>query len=490
MLYRTRVPRSCKRRYLVLVAIGLGISLSLLFVPLQWSAGFILVTIACGAALLQPDLGLAIAVLVGPGKALAWATLPGLPAEPGQVFVALTIAGWLLRGLYERRLYLTLGPVSTSLLLYVVVGALSLWDATDPIEGLKELLKWLQVIGVSVMVVDISQRGRLSWLVAAALLAGMLQAGIGLWQFEIRGTGPPSFEVTEGRYRAYGTFEQPNPFGGFMGLIWPLAVAVAISGVGPSGLKSITRNRLAALAVAVVTIMALLASYSRGAWVGALAASGMMVIFWPRRRWIGIAFAGFVLATMLFLAHRGWLPSGAAERLGSLTDIARVSDVRGVHITSSNFSLIERFAHWQAAMSMAQAHPWLGVGIGNFEAAYPDFRLSNWQYGLGHAHNAYLNVAAETGMIGLASYLFFWGVVFASTMKILATNRAWERAIALGLLGVWTHLSVHHLVDNLLVNNVHVYIGILLGMQVVVAARISREDLVQFASKHSNQKIR
>ena len=54
---------------------------------------------------------------------------------------------------------------------------------------------------------------------------------------------------------------------------------------------------------------------------------------------------------------------------------------------------------------MAETQPWLGVGFGNYAAAYPDFRLLLWENALGHAHNYYLNVAAEIGAIGLLAYL-------------------------------------------------------------------------------------
>ena len=42
----------------------------------------------------------------------------------------------------------------------------------------------------------------------------------------LRGVGPLGFQLSEGVYRAYGTFEQPNPFAGFVGMVLPIAMAV------------------------------------------------------------------------------------------------------------------------------------------------------------------------------------------------------------------------------------------------------------------------
>ena len=59
---------------------------------------------------------------------------------------------------------------------------------------------------------------RTIWIVGMLLLAGLSQALVGIWQFGLRGEGPEHFIVLDRFYRAYGTYEQPNPFGGYMNL--------------------------------------------------------------------------------------------------------------------------------------------------------------------------------------------------------------------------------------------------------------------------------
>jgi len=72
-----------------------------------------------------------------------------------------------------------------------------------------------------------------------------------------------------------------------------------------------------------------------------------------------------------------------------------------------DFSTAERLVHWIAGVNMYRTHPLLGVGIGNYPDAYPHYYLSTFVNSLGHAHNYYINIAAETGTFGLAIYLFF-----------------------------------------------------------------------------------
>jgi hypothetical protein len=95
-----------------------------------------------------------------------------------------------------------------------------LLGASEWREGLNEVIKWLEVLLTLIIAFEEAQRGRPAWLVAAILLTGLVQAGVGLWQYQWRGSGPDSFRLAEGVYRAYGAFEQPNPFGGFLGLMW------------------------------------------------------------------------------------------------------------------------------------------------------------------------------------------------------------------------------------------------------------------------------
>jgi len=82
----------------------------------------------------------------------------------------------------------------------------------------------------------------------------------------------------------------------------------------------------------------------------------------------------------------------------------------------------------------------------------------------------YLNVLAETGALGLAAYLILWGAIFAITLR--ATDlTGLDRAVAIGLLGAWTHLATHQLLDNLYVGNIPLLIGALLGVLCILATR-------------------
>jgi O-antigen ligase len=449
--------------------------------PLQTSL-LVLAGLVGGICLLiEPLTAVAITVVFGLFRALLAQRQPWIP-DLGQVGFALILAVYTLRTLATRPSPLprntirALLPLLLPAMLWLLLATLSLWGAADLPNGIKELLKWSQtLLLMAFLTAEIAQHPQKIWhVLGIALLAGLVQAGWGIYQFALRGHGPEHFFISPGLYRAYGSFHQPNPYGGFLGMVWPLAAGVAF-GFGTSALTRIWKTRALHLSrqtvrellamlvfagLAGILLGGLFASYSRGAWIGAASAVACMAFFLPRQWWLGPLVVLAVGICGLALWQTGNLPASLVSRVSQLGEFVQVYDVRGIGLNNANFSLVERIAHWQAGLGMANAHPWLGVGIGNYDAAYNNFRLLNWQASLGHAHNIYINTLAETGLLGLAAYLIFWLVIMAYTVKQIARLSGWQRGLALGLLGVWAHISTHHLVDNLYVNNLHLYFGV------------------------------
>jgi O-antigen ligase len=96
------------------------------------------------------------------------------------------------------------------------------------------------------------------------------------------------------------------------------------------------------------------------------------------------------------------LPTTVIQRFADVLPTIRIPDIATVEVTDTNFAAIERLAHWGAALAMWRDHLWLGVGFGNYAAVYPPM-LSSVGSTTGHAHNYYLNVGAETGLLGLVA---------------------------------------------------------------------------------------
>ena len=120
---------------------------------------------------------------------------------------------------------------------------------------------------------------------------------------------------------------------------------------------------------------------------------------------------------------------------------------------------------------MFRDHPWLGIGPGNYSAAYGDYFLPGWLDPLGHAHNYYLNLAAETGALGLAAYLLTLSLAFRAALRGLQAPAPFWRTVAIGTLGALVAIAFHSVFDNLFVHGVSVQMGALLGLAQQVSQR-------------------
>ena len=93
-----------------------------------------------------------------------------------------------------------------------------------------------------------------------------------------------------------------------------------------------------------------------------------------------------------------------------------------------------------------------------------------WPFPLGHAHNYYLNVLAEAGMIGLAAYGAMWIIMAALTWQARRHPDMVASAAAAGLLGSWAYIAVHSLTDQLYVNYAFLHVGVMMGVAALLYA--------------------
>ena len=355
--------------------------------------------------------------------------------------------------------------------------AISLVGAESYRDGLPELIKWLEVLLLYWCVAAVLPLDRASWLITGLLVAGIGQALLGLVQF-VTQSGPEAF-VLMGRFmRAYGTFRQPNPYAGYLGLVAPFAISLALwawigqaHNAGEANLRQVRLLRVALPAAAAVISLGLFLSWSRGAWLAFVVAVAVVILAHTRRAapvvMLAVAFA-VVIAVVFGLVDL--LPASLVNRVSELQQFVGLVNIRSVEVTDANFSVIERIAHWQAALGMWADHPWLGVGIGNYATAYPTYNLPRWYEPLGHAHNVYLNFGAEAGLLGFLAYLGLWIACLLQAVRAAAVSNRFVAAVGAGVLGALTHATTHNLFDNLWVQHNYLNLALFLGLLAVLTA--------------------
>jgi putative inorganic carbon (HCO3(-)) transporter len=521
-----------------LVAVVVVIAgLALVLLPVTWAA---YLTVAAGALvllLLRPVVGVYLLVLAIPFGSLKEISVGVISVGGAEAMAALTVAAWLVHMLARRDVRTARAPLLVPLLAFLFVASCSIMGALSLQWSLKGLLIWLELVAVYLLVVNLVGSREVRILVILILLAGGVQASLGIYQFFAR-AGPESFALFDRFMRAYGTFQQPNPYGGYLALILPVALSLFLGRGAWRGRCDLATWLLASLSLGLMGL-ALLMSWSRGAWLGFVAGAAVVAIvgFWYkvlsalkagilggfgagalgfawlgswapglglvvasllaalagvgtgvgvfvslRRRWPWLLALAAILLVVLLIALAGdsLLPTAIADRFSDLLPYAQVVDVRRVHVTDENFAVVERLAHWEAAWGMLEDHPLLGVGVGNYVPRYPSYALPGWKDPLGHAHNYYLHVAAETGIAGLAAYGLLIAACFWQGWSATRSLADPAQGVALGVLGVLGALTVHSLFDNLYVHGMNMHVAMLLGL-LAVLVRERGESVVQTA---------
>lgn len=289
LIYPKELWNTAKYGLLGLIAIAVGLAVTLL--PLSTTLGLLVVAIVVMAAVATPYAALFVLLVCAPLRALVDVRAPGLlPIDPGQLGLALMAGTWILHVTAAR--VFTFSRFSSPAVLavggFVAAGALSGFTAANLSVWLSDWLKWAFVFLLLLWVLSVQ---KWEWIIAGLAFAGIANALVGIWIY-FGGSGAEHFLIDGVHFRAFGTFEQPNPFGGFMGTLSPLFGAAMVGYLRIVWTRR--RSRMPKLRVPLLqagfyavafllTAFALVFSWSRGAWLAFGIASVVTLLSIPRR---------------------------------------------------------------------------------------------------------------------------------------------------------------------------------------------------------------
>lgn len=229
-----------------------------------------------------------------------------------------------------------------------------------------------------------------------------------------------NFDPTYFEARAIAIFAGSNTLGGVMifSMIWTLTYFIYTNG----------KKNLWLGVILILMVLALIFSFSRGAWLGAI---GAMVSygFWEKRVRLKVVI-GLLIASVLLLIF----PSLRSRTLSI--------------VNLSHPLTRERIYIWKATWDMIKAHPLLGVGMDNFPFVYKNYMVKGAQIpDPSFAHNIFLQIWAEGGILALLS---FGGIVFVTFLKgfqQIKRLKDFRRTIAVASFSALIGILIHNQVD-------------------------------------------
>src|SRR6266550_2394155 len=288
-------------------------------------------------------------------------------------------------------------------------------------------------------------------LVFAIVSLGVFEALYGLIQYL---TGWQQIFTYVKKYyleEATGTYINRNHFAGFLEMILPFAVVLALrwaallfknTSSGTATLRKIaSRTELLSLVLwlflATLLFVALVLSRSRMGIISILVSLVAILVLAgtstvrPRTR--AAVAALFFLGVLRLIVWIGIDPvMSRFETLGQ----------------EYNFSGQNRIAIWRDTLGLIRHHPLLGTGLGSFSVVYPSVQTVFLTLLVEHAHCDYLEIASELGLPG-ATLVFgsiFW--VLAQTVRqYKKAKESFDKAVSLGCIGSIAAILVHSLAD-------------------------------------------
>ncbi len=178
--------------------------------------------------------------------------------------------------------------------------------------------------------------------------------------------------------RMYSTLENPNLLGAYLVMIISLLSAFLLTEKGRA-------RKISFAVILLVLLLCLALTYSRGAWLSLAAIVLGLTLFYDKR--FGFL---FLLIPIVLAFYHGQM----VERFLSL-------------FSGEDTSVGLRFALWESTEAMIEEHPLLGIGWGTYFLAYPEYNffIQDEHVLIFHAHNMYLNMLAEVGILGGLSFL-------------------------------------------------------------------------------------
>jgi O-antigen ligase len=135
---------------------------------------------------------------------------------------------------------------------------------------------------------------------------------------------------------------------------------------------------------------------------------------------------------------------GASIMLGGDESLLRIVGLAGNETDVSN----GRSHFWATALKIIADYPIMGAGLDTFGIAFPRYDTWNGEMRVEQAHNDYLQILADAGILGLACVLAFVFLLFKQGLRTAAkSSDAFRRSAAVGALAGCFGIVIHSLFD-------------------------------------------
>lgn len=331
-----------------------------------------------------------------------------------QIGLSIALLGWVWKVIVKRSFGWEHSFFELPVLVYLSAFVIAIIFSQSRLKSLVSLGdEWLLVIPF-LLINNLKDEGFVKRLVNLILLISGIVALYAIWQHY---TGmdllrhqqiDPSFILPYKKYRSIAFFDISLTYGFYAMLMGILSFCLG-------SWEKRTSWKIFYFTVAALTITANFFTYTRSTLYAQIFAFIVYFIFFKSRNKVKeiVAVVGYLL--LIYLIDPQILGrSLIAAQAGSFEQ----ADIR---------SLI-----WSTSLNIFKGHPIFGIGFGNFPIFYQRYLKVPSEI-FGHAHNDFLNVAVNAGVVGLLAFIFMWVVFLKNILRRYKEKKeSYSKALILG----------------------------------------------------------
>ncbi len=306
-------------------------------------------------------------------------------------------------------------PTTLPSVLLVCAACVSVIGSADRAGTMVETLRVTSgLVMLELLQRFITTRAQLVRLLGALAISLIVPVAAGLQQFR----NHQGVDIG-GFIRIAGTLHHPNPYSIYLLLILLTLVAV---------FQHVDLDAKILLTLVIVpSALTLMLTYTRTAYI--VFAVGIVVIGLLQSKKMLVMLAAFGVALVLL----------------NPTVVARFSDLSSADTKASGAtanSLVWRFEYWGETVKLAGSKPVTGIGLGMVRRTTAEQK---------QPHNDFVRAAAETGVLGLISYIWLLGaLVLVARRSLRRAPHGLPRGVAVGFMAVVTATILASIVSNVL----------------------------------------